>query len=166
VDQLRSLRRTCEQAAAHTLDIVSANFSVTPSTMTRLLLVLLGIYGVRLSSTASGNIDATAARAAAGDIDAQRHFTQTRYARVLGPKNSDLGMVYYAVVAAAAITGAVRLRPIRACLRLASLLSLAMSAYLLYALVRLRTLCPICLQGHALNLATWWLLRQELQAHS
>jgi uncharacterized membrane protein len=131
--------------------------------MTRLLLVLTALYGLRLSRTASRNIDATAARAAAGDRAARDHFTQTRYAHVLGPKNSDLGILYYGAVAVAALTGATRLRPVRTALRLASLASLAMSAYLLYALIRLRTLCPICLQGHALNLATWWLLRLERQ---
>ena len=131
--------------------------------MTRLLLILIALYGVRLSRTASRNIDVTAARAAAGDRVARDHFTQTRYAHVLGPKNSDLGIVYYGAVALVALTGAARLRPVCAALRFASLASLAMSAYLLYALFRLRTLCPICLQGHALNLATWWLLRRKHQ---
>jgi hypothetical protein len=126
----------------------------------RLCLLVVGAYGLRLSRTASQNIDATARRAAAGDEAAQAHFTQTRDAHVLGPKNSDLGLLYYGAIAVASVTNLTSHRAVTSALRLGSFASLTMSAYLLFALVRRRTWCPICMQGHALNVITWWLLRR------
>jgi uncharacterized membrane protein len=129
--------------------------------MARLLLLILGVYGFRLSRAASATIERLAHDAAGGDLAAAHHFTQTRYARVLGVKNSDLGMVYYGALALAAILGSFRNQYIFRVFRLGSWASLAMSAYLLWALFfRMRVVCPVCLKGHALNLATWWLLRR------
>jgi uncharacterized membrane protein len=129
--------------------------------MIRLLLTLAGIYGFRLSRQASETIDRIAAEARSGDAAASTHFTQTSYARVLGVKNSDLGLLYYGAVAVAAAAGLVRFRTVHRSLSLGSWLSLAMSAYLLWALAfRLRVWCAICMRGHALNLITWWLLRR------
>ena len=128
--------------------------------MTRLSLALLGIYGFFLSRQASRNVSSIAERAAQSDPRAQSHFTQTRYARVLGPKNSDLGMIFYGTVALTALTGTVRRPSVHRILILGSLASLSMSLYLVWSLAfRLRVWCPICMKGHALNLVTFLTLR-------
>jgi len=128
--------------------------------MTRLSLALLGIYGFFLSRQASRNVSSIAEQAAHGDPRAQTHFTQTRYARVLGPKNSDLGMIFYGAVALTALTGTVRRPSVHRILILGSLASLSMSLYLVWSLAfRLRVWCPICMKGHALNLVTFLTLR-------
>jgi uncharacterized membrane protein len=128
--------------------------------MTRLGLALLGIYGFFLSRQAGRNISSIAEQGAQGDHRAQTHFTQTRYARVLGPKNSDLGMTFYGAVALTALTGTVRRPSVHRVLTLGSLASLSMSLYLAWALAfRLRVCCPICMKGHALNLVTFLTLR-------
>jgi Vitamin K epoxide reductase family len=129
--------------------------------MTRFILALLGIYGFRLSRRAGRTISSTAEQAARGDPRAETHFTQTRYARVLGPKNSDLGMIFYGAVALTALTGTARRPGLHRILMLGSLASLAMSLYLLWALLfRLRVWCPVCMKGHALNLLTFLTLRR------
>src|SRR5581483_7308733 len=48
----------------------------------RLLLCVLSLYGFLTARTASANIRAVREAAQRGDAKAQRHFTQTRYARV------------------------------------------------------------------------------------
>ena len=120
----------------------------------RLLITLLALYGLRVARTASSNIRHVRKEAAAGNHRAKQHFTQTRYARLFGPSNSDLGMVYYALVALCAACGLIRQRLVLTALRLASAATLVVSLYLLWALLfRLRARCTICLKGHFLNAA-------------
>ncbi len=128
----------------------------------RASLTLLALYGFTVARQASENIAEVGHEAAAGDQDAKKHFTQTRYAHVFGPKNSDIGMLYYAAVALAATTGLIRLPLVLKLLRLASVTTVALSLYLLWALLfRLRARCPICLRGHAVNGTLLALLLQE-----
>lgn len=131
--------------------------------MNRLLLTLLGAYGYRLSRGASHTITRIGEEARNGDPAAREHFTQTRYARVLGLKNSDLGMLFYGALCAAAATGQLRKPVMHRVMLGASCASLGMSGYLLWALAfRLRVWCPICMKGHLLNVVTFLLLRRML----
>jgi uncharacterized membrane protein len=118
----------------------------------RLLAALVATYGFLLSRSATENIRRVHEQAQAGSSEAQAHFTQTRYARVLGPWNSDLGMLFYSAVALAALTGLIHRRRVLGFLLLGSGASLAMSLYLLWALlVRLRVWCAICMRAHLVN---------------
>lgn len=129
------------------------------SGLPRLLLAALGVYGFLVSARATRNIREVGQRAAAGDRAARDHFTQTRYARVFGPRNSDLGMLFYGALHAVALTGLIRRRAVLGAFFLGSCASLATSAYLLWALfARLRVWCPICMRGHAINAAAFVLL--------
>ncbi|HEX6510122.1 MAG TPA: vitamin K epoxide reductase family protein [Chloroflexota bacterium] len=135
--------------------------------MDRILAALLGTYGFRLSQRSTQTIKRLHEEAREGNTEAQGHFTQTRYARALGPRNSDLGMIFYAALTVAAITGLIRRPLVWRALLTGSTLSVGVSIYLLWALsARLRVLCPICLQGHAANLATFtllWRMRRSLR---
>jgi uncharacterized membrane protein len=127
--------------------------------MARSLLALLSLYGFRLSFRSTRTIVRLAHEAAEGDVDATGHFTQTPYAHALGPRNSDLGMLFYGSLALAAATDSLRGRTVSTGFYYGSAFSVGLSVYLLWALVfRLRVLCPICLRGHATNLATFALL--------
>lgn len=127
--------------------------------MLRLLTALLAAYGLRLSTTSTENIARISDEARAGREEARRHFTQTRYARVLGVRNSDLGTAFYSLVTLSALTGLIRRPRILAALLAGSALSLLMSIYLLWALaVRLRVWCALCMQGHAVNIALFAVL--------
>lgn len=124
----------------------------------RVIVSLLALCGLRIARTASSNIR-TVQKASARDCK-ERHFTQTRYARLFGPLNSDLGMVYYALVAFCATTGLTRAPLVRAALRGISASTVMMSLYLLWALqFRLRVRCAVCIKGHLVNillmLALW-----------
>lgn len=127
--------------------------------MDRLLATILAAYGFRLSKNSTHTIKRLGDRAAHGDRDAASHFTQTRYARILGPRNSDLGMLFYGGLGIATVTGLVRRPSVLRALFYSSALSMGVTIYLLWALLfRLRVLCPVCLRGHATNLAVFVLL--------
>src|SRR5690242_9345074 len=127
--------------------------------MERALLALLAAYGFRLSQRSTGTIRRLHEEAERGSAEAAAHFTQTRYARALGPRNSDLGMAFYGPLFAAALSGLIRRRFILRGMLAGSTLSVGVSLYLLWGLFfRLRVLCPICLQGHAVNVAVFTLL--------
>jgi uncharacterized membrane protein len=127
--------------------------------MVRLLLALLAGYGFELSRQGTQNIARLGRAAAGGDAGAAQHFTQTRYARVFGPRNSDLGMIFYGAVLLGAVSGATARSKVRYALLAASLVSVLTSVYLLWALFfRLRVLCPLCLQAHGVNLGVLALL--------
>jgi uncharacterized membrane protein len=127
--------------------------------MERVLASVLASYGFRLSWKSTRTIRRLHDEAAHGDREAASHFTQTRYARVLGPRNSDLGMLFYGGLGVAAATGLIRRPIVLRGLFYGSSLSLGVSIYLLWALFfRLRVVCPICLRGHATNLAVFVLL--------
>ncbi len=127
--------------------------------MDRVLLSLLGLYGFRLSRRSTATIERLGAQAAGGDQSAAHHFTQTRYARALGPRNSDLGMVFYGLVLFTGVTGSFRRGLVSRGLYWGSAFSVGLSVYLLWALfVRLRVVCPVCLRGHATNLLTFLVL--------
>lgn len=135
--------------------------------MIRLLTTLLAAYGLRLSLRSTENIVRLGQEAGAGSAEAAQHFTQTRYARVLGPRNSDLGMVFYSLVALSTLTGLVRRRSILGGLLVASGASVLMSLYLLWALVfRLRVWCALCMQGHGINIALFATLLRMWRARS
>jgi uncharacterized membrane protein len=132
--------------------------------MDRLLATLLAGYGFVLSRQSTETIERLRREAQAGHVEAQQHFTQTRFARALGPRNSDLGMVFYAAVGLCAVTGLIRRPRILAGLLLGSALSIAVSLYLLWALFfRLRVWCSICMRGHAINLVLFALLVRRLR---
>jgi uncharacterized membrane protein len=127
--------------------------------MERVLATLLAAYGFRLSRNSTRTIKRLHDEAAHGDRAAASHFTQTRYARALGPRNSDLGMLFYGALGVAATSGLIRRPLLLRALFYGSSLSLGVSIYLLWALFfRLRVVCPICLRGHATNLAVFALL--------
>ena len=127
--------------------------------MERVLAAVLSAYGFRLSWKSTRTIRRLHVEAARGNRTAASHFTQTRYARALGPRNSDLGMLFYGALGTAALTNRLRQRPIQRALFYGSSLSLGVSLYLVWALLfRLRVLCPICLRGHLTNLAAFLLL--------
>ncbi|GAC1318666.1 MAG: hypothetical protein NVS2B16_12470 [Chloroflexota bacterium] len=133
--------------------------------MLRAALAALGAYGFLVSATATRNIRAVRREAQAGDKVAEHHFTQSRYARVFGPRNSDLGMVFYALLHVTASTGLIRRRPVLAGLLCGSALSLGTSLYLLWALfTRLHVWCPICMRGHIVNVATFVTLSKMWRA--
>lgn len=118
----------------------------------RALVTILAIYGFRLSRIASSNIRDVRGKAEAGDRQALRHFTQTRYARLFGPLNSDLGTVYYVLAGLCAASGLIRNRLVLNLLRGASAATVLVSLYLLWALLfRLRVRCTICVKGHIVN---------------
>lgn len=77
----------------------------------------------------------------------------TGYARVFGVSNAALGLVWYGIVAAAAGFAVVEGRmPFCLFLAVAAGVTVLVSVYLLWALVaRLRTACPLCFAGHAIN---------------
>jgi len=127
--------------------------------MDRTLLVMVAVYGFLVSHRATRNIKRISEQARAGDTRAQNHFTQTRYARVFGVRNSDLGMVFYGTLGAGAFSGLLRRRWALWSALIGSTVSVALSLYLLWALlVRLKVNCRVCLHGHAANLATLGLL--------
>ncbi len=127
--------------------------------MDRTLLVLISTYGFLVSRQATRNIKRVSEQARAGDTRAQGHFTQTRYARVLGVRNSDLGMLFYGALGVGAFSGLLRRHWALWSALIGSTGSVALSLYLLWALlVRLKVNCRVCLHGHAANLATLGLL--------
>lgn len=126
--------------------------------MDRVLATLLAAYGFRLSWNSTRTIKRLGREAARGDRAAASHFTQTRYARALGPRNSDLGMLFYGGLGTASVTGIMRRPLILRGLFYGSAFSLGVSIYLLWALLKLRVVCPVCLRGHATNLAVFTLL--------
>ena len=127
--------------------------------MDRTPLVLVAVYGFLLSRRATRNIKQISEQARAGDTSAQGHFTQTRYARVFGVRNSDLGMVFYGTLGTAALSGLLQRRWALRLALIVSSASVGLSLYLLWALlIRLKVMCRICLHGHAANLAAFVLL--------
>ena len=127
--------------------------------MDRTLLSLVAMYGFLVSHQATRNIKRVSDQARAGDSRAQEHFTQTRYARVFGVRNSDLGMVFYGALGVAASSGLLQRRWALRLALIGSSASVGLSLYLLWALlVRLKVMCRICLHGHASNLAAFVLL--------
>lgn len=134
--------------------------------MSRLLTLVLAAYGLKLSRTGTENIRRLHREAEAGSSEARRHFTQTRYARVLGPPNSDLGQVYYVLVGLCALTGILRHRPVLTAVFVTSGSSVLMSLFLIWALLfRLRVTCKICFQAHAVNGALFALLMRMWLDH-
>jgi uncharacterized membrane protein len=95
---------------------------------------------------------------------------KTPYARVFGVPNSLLGILYYAAIIWWAglggpvglqfdVGGGYHLLRIRGLLVLASVVTVALGAYLVYALRRtLGVNCPLCYAAHAINLALMVLL--------
>lgn len=127
--------------------------------MDRTLLLLVTVYGFLVSHRATRNIKRVSEHARAGDTRAQGHFTQTRYARVFGVRNSDLGMVFYGALETAALSGLLQRRWALRLALIGSSASVGLSLYLLWALsVRLKVMCRVCLHGHATNLVAFVLL--------
>jgi len=95
---------------------------------------------------------------------------KTPYARVFGVPNSLLGILYYAAIIWWAtlgspvgvqfdIAGGYHVLRIRGLLVLASIVTVGLGAYLVYALRRrLGVNCPLCYTAHAINLALMVLL--------
>jgi uncharacterized membrane protein len=127
--------------------------------MIRSLTILVASYGFTVARSSTTTIARLGREAAAGNLEAERHFTQTGYARVLGVRNSDLGMVYYGVIALSVLTGLDRIPVVRRGLQLASLSATGVSVYLLWALFfRLHVWCSACMRGHVVNAALLALL--------
>jgi len=127
--------------------------------MHRLLTTAIALYGFRLSKNSTRTIRRLHDEAERGDSTAAAHFTQTHYARALGPRNSDLGMLFYGALGVAAVTNMIRRPLVLRGLFFGSAFSLGVSIYLLWVLFfRLRVVCPVCLRGHATNLAAFCLL--------
>ncbi len=127
--------------------------------MNRLVALVLALYGFRLSQHSTETIQRLQDESAHGDRAAKAHFTQTHYARALGPRNSDLGILFYAGLGTAAATNLIRHPVFLRGLYYGSALSVGLSIYLLWALIfRLKVVCPVCLRGHATNLAVFAVL--------
>ncbi|MDX1611708.1 MAG: vitamin K epoxide reductase family protein [Candidatus Thermoplasmatota archaeon] len=77
----------------------------------------------------------------------------TPYARVFGVSNASLGVVWHlAVLAAGAMALATGIWPGCTLFLLVSLATVLLAVYLIWALVvKLETLCPLCLLGHGVN---------------
>lgn len=88
-----------------------------------------------------------------------RTVLNSEYARVFRVPNSLLGLVYYAFTIVAAVMLICGDRGLLAYAFVASLVSVAFSAYLAVALVsRVRLPCPLCFLAHGVNLALLVLL--------
>src|SRR5438874_2630068 len=105
-------------------------------------------YGLQTSIRSSLLLRRLAPRAAAGDAAAAASVTQTPYARaILGRANSDLAIVYYAMVLALATSGALRRRRVLAITRVMAWVTTVFSGYLMHALFfRLHKSCPVCMR--------------------
>ena len=79
----------------------------------------------------------------------------TPYARVFGVSNAALGLAWYGVVSAAALSGLAGGEvPARTLLVVVSAGTVVLAAYLIWALLaRLHTACPLCFVGHGINAA-------------
>ena len=78
-------------------------------------------------------------------------FTPT--ARVLGPPNSVLGLLFYATLASGAASGGLDHPPIRLAALGATGFALLVSLYLTYSLLFVtRVTCVLCFASHAINL--------------
>jgi uncharacterized membrane protein len=84
----------------------------------------------------------------------------TPYARLFGPPNSALGILYYLLLIALSITGLGWLAPpARLALTILAWGVVLFSVYLAWSLIfRLRTNCVLCFLSHILNLAIALLL--------
>jgi uncharacterized membrane protein len=77
----------------------------------------------------------------------------TRYARVFGVPNSLLGVLYYLTVIAILLMGWT-VAPITGALIAVAWFTVLLGLYLAYSLFFIiRIPCPLCLTGHAINLA-------------
>lgn len=77
----------------------------------------------------------------------------TRYARVFGVPNSLLGVLYYLTVMAILLMGWT-VAPITGALIAVAWFTVLLGLYLAYSLFFIiRIPCPLCLTGHAINLA-------------
>ena|SRR5438445_5258500 len=77
----------------------------------------------------------------------------TRYARVFGVPNSLLGILYYLTVVAILLMGWT-VAPITGVLIAVAWFTVLLGLYLAYSLFFIiRIPCPLCLTGHAINLA-------------
>ena len=84
---------------------------------------------------------------------------QTPYARVFGLPNSLFGIIYYAVLILWTAVSALAPAWFIWLLIAASAVTVALGFYLVYALnVKLRTHCPLCYMGHAINAMLFVLL--------
>ena len=84
---------------------------------------------------------------------------QTPYARVVGLPNSLLGIIYYAVLILWTAVSALAPAWFIWLLIAASAVTVVLGFYLVYALnVKLRTHCPLCYMGHAINAMLFVLL--------
>jgi uncharacterized membrane protein len=83
----------------------------------------------------------------------------TPQARVFGPPNSTLGMAYYTLLVAGTAVGWVDDPLLRWGYLAASGLTVALGAYLSYALLFInRVACPLCFTSHGINLVILVLL--------
>ena len=77
----------------------------------------------------------------------------TRYARVFGVPNSLLGVCYYVMVIAL-LSGGFTAEPVATALIVVSWFTVALGMFLVYSLFFIVKIpCPLCLTGHAINLA-------------
>ena len=84
---------------------------------------------------------------------------QTPYARVFGLPNSLFGIIYYAVLILWTAVSALAPAWFIWLLIAASAVTVVLGFYLVYALnVKLRTHCPLCYMGHAINAMLFVLL--------
>ena len=78
----------------------------------------------------------------------------TPQARVFGPPNAVLGLVFYVVLAAAALEGGLDAPSIRLAMLGATGATVALGLFLTYSLLFvIRVKCVLCLSSHVVNLA-------------
>ena len=77
----------------------------------------------------------------------------TPQARIFGPPNAVLGLLFYVVLAVAAMGGGLEQAPVRWVLLAASGVTVALGLFLTYSLLFvLRVRCVLCLTSHLVNL--------------
>jgi uncharacterized membrane protein len=82
----------------------------------------------------------------------------TKYARLFGAPNSLLGVLYYAAVIVI-LAGGWSAAPVGVALLVTAWFTVAVGLFLIYSLFFIiRIPCPLCLVGHAINLALALLL--------
>jgi uncharacterized membrane protein len=113
-------------------------------------LLLLGAAGLLLSAYALWMTPSAAACAAGGACPSV--FARPE-AKLFGVPNSALGIVFSSGVLVLAALGAAAPAGLRLAVLAASVVSVAVSVYLLAVLVRRRLTCAVCIASHAVNAA-------------
>src|SRR5579884_238592 len=119
-----------------------------------MLRTVLALEGVAISARTLRRTRRLEVRRQAGDPRAPEDVALTRRGHLFGVPNSQIALLYFAVIGLLSVTGLGDRKLIRLLTLLAGWTSLAVSAYLLYSLLFvLKHRCRVCIETHLLNLA-------------